>query len=51
MDCLRCLEAGGKLAKLTYENGDHQRLYLCESCLRHFRTDDTVRRVAVAETA
>lgn len=51
MDCLRCLEGEGKLAKLTYENDDTQQLYLCERCLRNFEADDTVRRVAVASTA
>lgn len=51
MDCLRCLEGAGELAKLTYENGDTQQLYLCERCLRNFETDDSVTRVALASTA
>lgn len=51
MDCLRCLKGEGELAKLSYDNGDLQHIYLCESCRQHFETDDTVSQVAVASPA
>ena len=51
MDCLRCLEGEGVLTKLTYQNGDVQTMFLCDSCVSYFEADDTVLRIRLAQIA
>lgn len=51
MDCYRCLKGAGNLVKLTYPNGDTQKMYLCGECIENFETDGSVSDIARPQAA
>lgn len=51
MECHRCLDGEAGLAKLTYANGDVQKMFLCDGCVGYFEADESVQRVQLAQTA
>lgn len=51
MECHRCLDGEAVLSRLTYANGDDQKMYLCEDCVGYFEADESVQRVRLAQTA
>lgn len=50
MECHRCLNGDANFAKLTYRNGDTHEMFLCEDCVRYFKTKDGVRGITSAQT-
>lgn len=50
MECHRCLDGEAVLARLTYANGDDQKMYLCDDCVSYFEADESVQRVRLAQT-